>query len=62
VAPYAVRSIKTAPIATPLDWDELSEKNFNARKYTMNNIFQRLGNKKDPWRNFNSKATSIKDL
>src|SRR6056297_1102739 len=62
VAPYAVRSIKTAPIATPLDWDELSEKDFDARKYTMNNIFQRLGNKKDPWENFDSRATSIKGL
>ena len=62
VAPYAVRSIKTAPIATPLDWDELSEKDFDSRKYTMNNIFQRLCNKKDPWENFDSKATSIKDL
>ena len=62
VAPYAVRSLKNAPVATPLDWDELSVKNFNARKYTINNIFQRLGNKNDPWKNIDSKATSIKDL
>jgi DNA primase len=45
-----------------LDWEELSEKDFDARKYTMNNIFQRLGNKKDLWENFDSKATSIKGL
>jgi DNA primase len=45
-----------------LDWEVLSEKDFNARKYTMNNIFQRLGNNKDPWENFDSKAASIKDL
>ena len=62
VAPYAVRSLKNAPVATPLDWDELSQKDFDARKYTMNNIFQRLGNKKDPWKNFDSKANSIKGL
>lgn len=48
VAPYAVRARSGAPIATPIDWDELD--GLHPRRYTIANIFRRLGQKADPWK------------
>ena len=50
VAPYAVRALEGAPIATPLDWHELATT--LPQKYTIKNIFRRLAQKDDPWKNF----------
>lgn len=47
VAPYSVRALEKAPVATPLDWDELGSS--EPRKYTIDNIFRRLSQKRDPW-------------
>jgi bifunctional non-homologous end joining protein LigD len=49
VTPYAVRPLPNAPVATPLEWDELDNPNLDAQSYTMRNIFRRLGQKSDPW-------------
>lgn len=59
VAPYGIRSIEGAPVAAPLDWKELSEENFDPQKYNIHNIFQRLGQKEDPWKDIMSKAVSL---
>jgi DNA primase len=34
-------------------------KNFDPQKYTVKNIFRRLGQIKDPWQNFYDHAVSI---
>lgn len=47
VAPYAVRARRGAPVATPIDWEELSR--VRPSSYTIRNIHRRLGQKKDPW-------------
>ena len=47
VAPYSVRAIEGAPVATPLDWDELGDA--EPQRYTVHNLFRRLGQKDDPW-------------
>lgn len=60
VAPYSLRAIPGAPIATPLDWSELKRSGLNARSYTIDNIFRRIGQKDDPWANFFEKAYSLK--
>jgi bifunctional non-homologous end joining protein LigD len=52
VAPYAVRARPGAPVATPLDWDELGNRDLHSATYTLENIFRRLGQKQDPWRDF----------
>ncbi len=58
VAPYGVRAKQGAPIATPLDWDELGG-DLTSQSYTMENIFRRLGQKEDPWKDFFDHAQGI---
>lgn len=60
VAPYAVRAIRGAPIAAPIDWEELSDHSLRAQTYTMKNIFRRLGQKKDPWKCMMRRARSLR--
>jgi bifunctional non-homologous end joining protein LigD len=49
VAPYSVRARPGAPLSTPLDWDELSSGRLTPDRYTVRNLFRRLGAKPDPW-------------
>lgn len=49
VAPYAVRAEPGAPVATPLEWDELGDTNLTSESYNIRNIFRRLSRKEDPW-------------
>ncbi len=62
VAPYSVRAIEKAPIATPLSWSELSNSQLNPQRYTIKNIFRRLSKKDDPWKNFHKKARALPKL
>lgn len=50
VAPYAVRALPKAPVATPLEWEELAHGELDPRACTLKNLFRRLGQKDDPWR------------
>ena len=59
VAPYTVRAKAGAPVATPLDWDEALAKDRSPRDYTIRNIFQRLGQKPDPWAGIARAAVSL---
>jgi bifunctional non-homologous end joining protein LigD len=49
VPPYAVRGRPGAPVATPLEWDELGKSGIKPRRYTVENIRRRLSQKDDPW-------------
>jgi bifunctional non-homologous end joining protein LigD len=60
VAPYAVRAIEGAPIATPLGWNEVRDSKLNAQRFDIKNIFQRLSQKPDPWKNLRRSARSLK--
>lgn len=62
VAPYGVRARPGAPVATPLDWDEALASDMTPRKYTLRNIFRRLGNKDDPWRLMDEAAVGAASL
>ena len=53
IAPYSLRALAAAPVATPIGWKELADSDLNAGTYHWSNIFRRLGQKEDPWRNFN---------
>jgi bifunctional non-homologous end joining protein LigD len=60
VAPYAVRALPGAPVATPINWDELNS-SMTPKKYNIKNIFRRLSRKKDPWSDFRKHAVTISD-
>jgi len=60
VAPYSVRAREGAPVATPLEWDELLQKKYGSQKFTIKNIFRRLAQKNDPWQDFFKSAQSLK--
>lgn len=59
VMPYAPRAIEDAPIATPLEWDELEQADLGPQKYKIKNIFRRLSQKDDPFRSFNRHTFSL---
>ena len=59
IAPYSLRAIKGAPVATPLEWDELKDSGLTPQKYTMKNIFSRLGQRDCPWQNMRRRAVSL---
>jgi len=60
VAPYGVRARKDAPVAAPIDWDELDDTSLHAQSYNLGNIFRRLSQKDDPWKNVARLGKSLK--
>jgi bifunctional non-homologous end joining protein LigD len=50
VAPYAVRALAKAPVATPLHWEELSERRLDPQGWTVKTIQDRLDSEGDPWK------------
>lgn len=61
VAPYAVRPIEGAPVATPLHWHEVEDPHLTPQKYTINNVLEKLKKDGDPWKGINKSARSIRD-
>lgn len=59
VTPYAVRAKPGAPVATPLEWEELGDGNLDSQRYNMKNIFRRLGQKSDAWQGMREKARPL---
>jgi bifunctional non-homologous end joining protein LigD len=62
VAPYAVRAIPGAPVATPLAWDELEDPELHPRRWTLATIPQRLDERGDPWEGINGDAHPLPKL
>lgn len=60
VAPYAIRAHEKAPVATPLEWDEIRSKTLTSQKYNIQNIFARLSKKGDIWSKMQQSAKSLK--
>jgi bifunctional non-homologous end joining protein LigD len=49
VAPYAVRALPGAPVATPLAWEELEDPELHPRRWTLRTLPERLATTGDPW-------------
>lgn len=62
IAPYSLRSLEEAPVATPLEWTELSDSSIDARAFTIKNIHKRLSKKGDPWKGMRRHAISLRSL
>jgi bifunctional non-homologous end joining protein LigD len=45
-----VRPRPDAPVATPLEWDELDDANTTADRWTLATVPARLAREGDPWR------------
>jgi bifunctional non-homologous end joining protein LigD len=59
VASYSTRSRPTAPVATPLAWEELSSR-VKADTFRVSNIFKRLDSlEEDPWKDFFTTRQSL---
>jgi bifunctional non-homologous end joining protein LigD len=59
VAPYAVRAIAGAPVATPLLWEELSDAKLSARSWTLRTVAARLEEQGDPWADMSGHAGTL---
>lgn len=48
VAPYAIRALPGAPVATPVTWNEVESASLTTQKFTIKTIAKRLDNFVDP--------------
>jgi bifunctional non-homologous end joining protein LigD len=62
VAPYAVRAIAGAPVATPLAWDELESPDLHPRRWTLATVPERLERAGDPWEEIAAAARPLPRL
>jgi bifunctional non-homologous end joining protein LigD len=60
VAPYSVRPRAGAPVATPLEWDELSDRGMRSDRFKIRDIGKRLADRRDPWADLRRHARSLK--
>jgi bifunctional non-homologous end joining protein LigD len=62
ITPYSLRAAKNAPVATPLDWDELSNKKLDSQTFHAKNLLKRLSQKEDPWKEMSKHRCSLETL
>jgi bifunctional non-homologous end joining protein LigD len=60
VLPGRRRAKPGAPVATPVEWDELDH--INSQTYNIRNVLKRVAEKGDPWKGMEKYATSLKPL
>jgi len=60
VAPYSLRARPHAPVATPLDWQEINDVHLRSDRYTLFTVFDRLNKHGDPWKDIAKSARSLK--
>ena len=59
VAPYAVRPLPGAPVATPLRWEELDDPALGPRSWNVATIRARLEDGGDPWAGIAGEARAV---
>lgn len=59
IAPYSLRALEDAPVATPIGWRELERSDSRPDSWQLNNIFRRLGALQDPWLEFGRHRVSL---
>jgi DNA primase len=57
-----LRAKDRAPVAVPVDWGEIRDKNFRPDGVTLETIFSRLERNPDPWKDFRGQAVSLDDV
>jgi bifunctional non-homologous end joining protein LigD len=59
VAPYAVRALPGAPVATPLEWDELKDPDLHPQRWTLRDVGARVADRGNPWSDIRLDARSL---
>lgn len=59
VAPYAVRAYRGAPVATPLDWEELDVRGMRSDRFTLRDVPKRMAERCDPWAGMRRHSRSL---
>ena len=59
VTPYTVRSRPKAPVAIPLQWEELSDRRLRPDRWTLNGVGDRLDAEGDPWKGMARRARAL---
>jgi bifunctional non-homologous end joining protein LigD len=54
-----VRPRPGAPVATPIEWDELSDSKLRPDRWTLKTVLRRLGEKGDAWANIGAAAAAM---
>lgn len=61
VAAYSLRARPGAPVATPIEWEELNGLK-SAQQYKISNIYKRLAQKQDPWKKLSENPVDLKKM
>jgi bifunctional non-homologous end joining protein LigD len=59
VAPYAVRPRPGAPVAMPIEWDELSDRRLRPDRWNVGNAAARLQSDGEPWKGIARRARTL---
>jgi bifunctional non-homologous end joining protein LigD len=59
VAPYAVRALPGAPVATPVTWEEVADASLDPQGFTLRAMGERLRSAGDPWAEMESRAATL---
>jgi bifunctional non-homologous end joining protein LigD len=59
VAPYAVRALPGAPVATPVTWDEVADAALHPQGFKLREMGERLRGAGDPWAEMESSAATL---
>jgi bifunctional non-homologous end joining protein LigD len=59
VAPYAVRALPGAPVATPVTWDEVADAALHPQGFKLREMGPRLRSAGDPWAEMESAAATL---
>jgi bifunctional non-homologous end joining protein LigD len=59
VAPYGVRPRPGAPVAMPIEWDELSDPKLRPDRWTIRTAADRLASDGDPWKGIARRARTL---
>ena len=59
VAPYGVRARPRAPVAMPIEWEELSDPRLKPDRWTVRNAADRLASEGDAWKGIGRRARGL---
>jgi bifunctional non-homologous end joining protein LigD len=59
VAPYAVRALPGAPVATPVSWDEVADASLHPQGFKLPHMGERLRGAGDPWAEMEAAAATL---